>query len=149
MILVYLALMWPDNNYSQQTEYCLWYRKFHTRRFSYGLIIIYGKPILTLPLVTSPNLEVPPQPCHQQATSSVHYTTSCKHSLVLPRMGKIIARNILSWLKLLINCYCWQWPTEEGGFWVFKPTPPKFWRPYKNRAKLNPIVKTVKKNCWI
>ena len=43
---------------------------------------------------------------HQQATSSVHYTTSCKHSLVLLRMGEIIARNMLSWLKLLINCFC-------------------------------------------
>ena len=44
--------------------------------------------------------------CHQQAASSVHYTTSCKHSLVLLRMGEIIARYRLSWLKLLINCYC-------------------------------------------
>jgi len=43
---------------------------------------------------------------HQQATSSAHYTTSCKHSLVLLRMGEIITRNMLSWLKLLINCYC-------------------------------------------
>ena len=39
---------------------------------------------------------VPPQPCHQQATSSVHYTTSCKQSLVLPRMGEIITRNMMS-----------------------------------------------------
>jgi len=30
------------------------------------------------------------------AVSSVHYTTSCKHSLVLLRMGEIIARNMLS-----------------------------------------------------
>jgi len=41
--------------------------------------------------------------CYQQAASSVHYTTSCKHSLVLLRMGEIIARNMLSWLKLLIK----------------------------------------------
>ena len=40
------------------------------------------------------------------AASSVHYTTSCKHSLALPRMGEIIARNRLSWLKLLVNRYC-------------------------------------------
>ena len=33
-----------------------------------------------------------------QATSPVHYTTSCKHSLVLLRVGEIIARNMLSWL---------------------------------------------------
>ena len=26
---------------------------------------------------------------------------------MLLRMGEIIARNILSWLKLSINCYCW------------------------------------------
>jgi len=47
-----------------------------------------------------------PHPCHQQAASPVHYTTSCKHSLALLRMGEIIARNMLSWLKLLISCYC-------------------------------------------
>ena len=31
--------------------------------------------------------------CLQAAASSVHYTTSCKHSLVLLKMGEIIARN--------------------------------------------------------
>ena len=40
---------------------------------------------------------------HRQCCLPVHYTTSCKHSLVLLRMGKIIARNMLSWLKLLIK----------------------------------------------
>jgi len=35
-------------------------------------------------------------PRHQQTASSVHYTTSCKHSLVLLRMGEIIFRNMLS-----------------------------------------------------
>jgi len=34
---------------------------------------------------------------------SVLYTTSCKHSLALLRMGEIIARNMLSRLKLLIK----------------------------------------------
>ena len=34
---------------------------------------------------------------------SVHYTTSYKLSLALLRMGEIIARNMLSWLKLLIK----------------------------------------------
>ena len=42
-----------------------------------------------------------------QVTSRQHrqcfFTTSCKHSLVLLRMGEIIARNLLSWLKLLIK----------------------------------------------
>jgi hypothetical protein len=33
----------------------------------------------------------------------VHYTTSCKHSLVLLRMGEIIARNMLSLLWLSIK----------------------------------------------
>ena len=41
--------------------------------------------------------------CCLLAASSVHYTASCKHSLVLLRMGEIIARNMLSWLKLLIK----------------------------------------------
>ena len=35
--------------------------------------------------------------------SSVLCTTSCKHSLVLLRMDEIIARNMLSWLKVLIK----------------------------------------------
>jgi len=39
----------------------------------------------------------------QQAASSVLYTTNCKNSLVILRMGEIIARNMLSWLKLLIK----------------------------------------------
>jgi len=38
-----------------------------------------------------------------QAASSVHYTTSCKYSLALLMMGEIIAKNMLSWLKLLIK----------------------------------------------
>jgi hypothetical protein len=33
---------------------------------------------------------------NQPAASPVHYTTSCKHSLVLLRMGEIIARIMLS-----------------------------------------------------
>jgi len=45
-------------------------------------------------------------PAGKPAASSVHYTTSCKHGLVLLRMGEIIVRNMLSWLELLINRYC-------------------------------------------
>jgi len=48
-------------------------------------------------------LLVTPHPCHKQAASLVYYTTSCKHNLVLLRMGEIIARNILSWLWLSIK----------------------------------------------
>ena len=39
----------------------------------------------------------------QQAASSVLYTTSCKHSLVLLKMDEIIARNMLTCFKLLIK----------------------------------------------
>ena len=35
-------------------------------------------------------------PGFQQVTSWVHYTTSYKHSLMLLKMGKIIAQNMLS-----------------------------------------------------
>jgi len=45
-------------------------------------------------------------PGYQPATSWMHYTTSCKHSLVFLSMGEIIAWNMLSWLELLINRYC-------------------------------------------
>jgi len=48
----------------------------------------------------------PPHPGYWPAASSVHYTTSCKRSLVLPKMGKITARNMLSWLELITNRYC-------------------------------------------
>jgi len=34
--------------------------------------------------------------CCLQAAMPVHYTTSCKHSLVLLGMGEIITRNMLS-----------------------------------------------------
>jgi len=44
-----------------------------------------------------------PHAGHQQAASSVLYTTSCKQSLVLLRMGEIIAQNMLTWMKLLIK----------------------------------------------
>ena len=39
-----------------------------------------------------------------------------------------------------------QWRTEGGGgFGVFKLPPPEIPKALQNRAKLNPIVKTVKK----
>jgi len=43
---------------------------------------------------------VPPEPCHQQATSSVHNTTSCKHSLAFLRMDEIIARNMFELIEI-------------------------------------------------
>jgi hypothetical protein len=42
-------------------------------------------------------------PGNWPTTSCVHYPTSCKHSPVLLKMGEIIARNMSSWLELLIN----------------------------------------------
>ena len=39
-----------------------------------------------------------------------------------------------------------QWHNEGWGFGVFKPPPPRNSEGIQNRAKLNPIVKTVK-NC--
>jgi hypothetical protein len=39
---------------------------------------------------------IPPHPGPQPAARSVHYTICCKHSLVLLRMGEIIAGNVLS-----------------------------------------------------
>jgi len=44
-------------------------------------------------------------PAGKPAASSVHYTTSCKHSLLLLRMGEIVVRNMLRWLEILINRY--------------------------------------------
>jgi len=42
---------------------------------------------------------------HRPATTWVHYTVT--HSLVLLKMGKIIARKMLGWLELLISRYCY------------------------------------------
>ena len=44
---------------------------------------------------------VPPHPGRQQAAPSVHYTTSYKHSLVLLRMGEIIAQNIVELIEII------------------------------------------------
>jgi len=48
-------------------------------------------------------------PGHQQAASSVLYTTSCKHSLALLKMGEIIARNMLIEIinKIIIVASSW------------------------------------------
>jgi len=52
------------------------------------------------------NSKIQPKRCNVSWFTSVHYTTSCKHGLVLLRMGEIIVRNMLSWLELWINRYC-------------------------------------------
>ena len=39
-------------------------------------------------------------------------------------------------------------PKGGGGLGVFKPPPPEIPKALQNRAKFNPIVKTVK-NSWI
>jgi hypothetical protein len=45
-------------------------------------------------------------PGYRPAISWVNYTTSCKLSPVLLKMGEIIARYMSNWLELLINHYC-------------------------------------------
>ena len=45
-------------------------------------------------------VEVPPHPGYQQVASPVHYTTSCKHSLVLLKMGEIIARKHVKLIEI-------------------------------------------------
>ena len=43
----------------------------------------------------------------------------------------------------------WQQPVAyRGGGWGVQTPPPEIPKAHQNRAKLNPIVKTVK-NCWI
>jgi hypothetical protein len=64
-------------------------------------------------------LTVPPLLGYRPATSWVHNTTSCKHSLLLLKMGEIIALNMSSWLRIinkslslhLVGClyYLLQW----------------------------------------
>jgi len=49
---------------------------------------------------------VPSHPGYRLTTSWLHYTTSCNTQSSALRMGEIIARNMLSWLELLINGYC-------------------------------------------
>ena len=56
-------------------------------------------PVEPRPVPYGPRSRAPGSSYHPtclQAAPSVHYTTSCKHSLVLLRMGEIIARNMLS-----------------------------------------------------
>jgi len=59
--------------------------------------------------------------CCRPAASSVHCTTSCKHSLMFLRMGEIIARNRLSWLKpLLLHLVGYLYYWQMGFNSVFK-----------------------------
>ena len=55
-------------------------------------------------------LSYPSSGVHHLATGRQHrgciIPQAVTHSLVLLKMGKIIARNLLSWLKLLISRYC-------------------------------------------
>ena len=52
---------------------------------------------------------VPSHPGHQQAASSVHYTTSCKHILVLLRMGET-----MRWNWYAGACSCIPVPPHPG-----------------------------------
>jgi len=84
----------------------------HIRKDSSERVISSSQRLL--PDNTQPSQQTDRHPCPrldsnsqpQKAASSVHYTTNCKHSLVLLRMSEIIARNMLNWLKSSINRYC-------------------------------------------
>jgi hypothetical protein len=81
----------------------------------------HTRPLLTVYFAISFSCDtrIPPLPGSRLATSWVPYTTSCKHSLVLLKMGEIIARNMSSWLRItnkplslhLVGClyYLFQW----------------------------------------
>ena len=51
---------------------------------------------IILPILRSTVLCFTPHPACQQAALLVLYTTRCKHSLVVLRIGEIIAQNMLS-----------------------------------------------------
>ena len=59
-------------------------------------ILISTRLCLQLVIQSTDEDEVEVHPGHQQAASSVLYTRSCKHTLLLLRIGEIIARNMLS-----------------------------------------------------
>jgi len=65
------------------------------------------------------------------------------HLHCAPRRARVCTRDVLimNGPKMLLLT-CDQWRTE-GGVGVFKP-PPEIPKALQNRAKLNPIVKTVK-----
>jgi len=62
--------------------------------------------IFVLPCITNTNNIYSQLDAYRPATSWAHHATAVTHSLVLLKMGEIIARNMLSWLELLINPYC-------------------------------------------
>ena len=49
-------------------------------------------------------------------------------------------------IRFQVPCVKRQWRTKGGGLGAFKPPPSEIPKALQNRAKLNPIVKTVK-NC--
>ena len=51
-------------------------------------------------------------------------------------------------MQFVENHKSWQWRTEGGGLGCSTPPSPEILKALQNRAKLNPIVKTVK-NFWI
>ena len=88
----------------------------------------------------------------------LHHNESKLSTIYLSKNNEILLCTCTSFVWWLITCYatdlpycddsCYrhprQWRTEEG----FNPLPPEIPKTLQNRAKLNPIVKTVK-NCWI
>jgi len=47
-----------------------------------------------------------PLPRPQPTTTPVHHTTCCKSQSYAPEDGQKVARNMLSWSRRSINCYC-------------------------------------------
>ena len=120
------------NKYISLSDICLtvhhWYKKYRkpSRCNSNGLLIIpvsstcFGQLLCpssgTLDCVTACGI-MHPRCCRPPAGNIVVPATgrqhrwciipqAVTHSLVFLKMGKIIARNMLSWLELLISRYC-------------------------------------------
>ena len=61
------------------------------------------------------------------------------------KLLKCLGRRLLYHRISLQNLTLWQWRTQGGGVRVFNPPPRNSEGPPKNRAKLNQIVKLLKK----
>jgi len=71
----------------------------------------------------------------------------CHHWVVVRLAGRN-ARKPERWKRLLLRITVTLISGVPRGVWGVQPSPPEIPKALQNRAKLNPIVKTVK-NCWI
>jgi hypothetical protein len=58
-------------------------------------------PVSTMAWIHTSGSGVPPLPDYLPATPWVYYTASCKHSLVLLKMGETVSRNMSSCLRII------------------------------------------------